>query len=204
MDRKKHWDSVYKNKSPLEVSWFQRQPVISLALIGKYSNSSDDSIIDVGGGASTLSDNLLDGGYRNITLLDISTNALSASKKRLGSKSDFVEWVVEDVTCFIPERKFDIWHDRAVFHFLTDKSDRDKYRQVLDASVKAGGHVIIATFEMGGPDKCSGLDIVQYDAAKLDEELGDGFTLVDEKQEKHVTPAGGEQEFGYYVFIKNG
>jgi len=204
MNRKDHWESIYKDKSPLEVSWYQKKPAISLKLIKKHSQKDADYIIDVGGGASTLSDCLLEDGFINVTVLDLSSNALTHARQRLGDKSALIEWKVEDVTSFVPAHKYDIWHDRAVFHFLTDKNDREKYKQVLESSINAGGCVIIAAFSIGGPTKCSGLNIVQYDAVKLKNELGENFTFIEEKHEKHITPAGKEQIFGYYVFTKNG
>jgi len=177
MNKKDHWESVYKDKSHLEVSWHQKKPTISLALIKKIAQNNTDCIIDVGGGASTLSDFLLEEGFNNITVLDLSSNALAHAKQRLGDKSTFIEWKVEDVTNFVSTNKYDIWHDRAVFHFLTTKDDREKYKQVLESSIKTGGCVIIAAFSIGGPKKCSGLDIVQYDAVKLKNELGNNFTF---------------------------
>ena len=203
MNRKEHWESVYKDKSPFEVSWYQKEPVVSLGLIKKLSSRNTDYIIDIGGGASTLSDYLLDDGFKNITVLDLSSNALAYVQKRLGDKSGLVEWKVDDVTNFTPSHKYDLWHDRAVFHFLTDSKDREKYRQVLEASVRCGGHIIIAAFSIGGPIKCSGLEIKQYDTETIREELGKNFTLIDNQFEKHITPAGKEQLFGYYVFTKN-
>ena len=203
MNRKDHWESIYKDKSPLEVSWHQKKPTISLSLIKNIAQNNNDYIIDVGGGASTLSDFLLEDGFSNITVLDLSYNALAHTKQRLGDKSTFIEWKVEDVTNFVPTHEYDIWHDRAVFHFLTTKEDREKYKQVLDSSIKAGGCLIIAAFSIGGPKKCSGLDIVQYDAVKLKNELGTNFTFIEERYENHITPAGKEQKFGYYVFTKN-
>jgi len=203
MNKKDHWESVYKDKSHLEVSWHQKKPTISLTLIKKIAQNNTDCIIDVGGGASTLSDFLLEEGFNNITVLDLSSNALAHAKQRLGDKSTFIEWKVEDVTNFVSTNKYDIWHDRAVFHFLTTKDDREKYKQVLESSIKTGGCVIIAAFSIGGPKKCSGLDIVQYDAVKLKNELGNNFTFIEERRENHITPAGKEQKFGYYVFTKN-
>lgn len=203
MNRKDHWERIYKDKSPIKVSWHQKKPTISLALIKKYTQNYTDFILDVGGGASTLSDFLLDEGFNNLTVLDLSSNALAHAKKRLAGKSAFIEWKVEDVTCFVPAYEYDIWHDRAVFHFLTSKEDREKYIQVLESSIKAGGVIIIAAFSIGGPTKCSGLEIVQYDAVKLKDELGENFTFVEERNEKHITPTGKEQKFGYYIFTKN-
>jgi len=202
MNKKDHWESIYKDKSPLEVSWHQNKPIISLNLIKKITQNNAKSIIDVGGGASTLADFLLEDGFTNITVLDLSSNALAHARQRLGDKSVFIEWKVEDVTNFVPTHKYDIWHDRAVFHFLTRKEDREKYKQVLESSIKTGGCVIIAAFTIGGPKKCSGLDIVQYDSVKLTKELGNNLTFIEERYEDHITPAGKEQKFGYYVFTK--
>ncbi len=203
MSKKDHWESVYKEKSAIEVSWYQKEPTISLSLIRSLPLEKDEYVIDVGGGFSTLADYLLEDGYNNITVLDLSSNALAFSKKRLGGKADLINWKVEDVTNHAPGQNYSLWHDRAVFHFLTEKNDREKYKKVLETSVRDGGYVIIATFSIGGPKKCSGLDIVQYDAEKLQKELGGSFKLIEELSEKHITPRGKEQLFGYYVFTKN-
>jgi SAM-dependent methyltransferase len=204
MNKKEHWENVYKNKSAAQVSWYQQEPILSLNLINKYSPHHDVHIIDVGGGASTLCDYLLHYGYRHITVLDISTHAITQARQRLGDKSALIEWKVEDVTQFVPRKTFDLWHDRAVFHFLTDEKERERYRQVLEAAVAVGGHVIIAAFALGGPSQCSGLDIVQYDAEKLKTALGEKFSLLEQTSETHHTPTGQEQAFGYYVLVRNG
>ncbi len=203
MNRKEHWEAIYKSKSPSEVSWYQQEPTISLELIAMCSQSTTDYIIDVGGGSATLCDYLLERGYKHVTVLDLSANALEHSKQRLGDKASLIEWQIEDVTNFFAPKHYDIWHDRAVFHFLTDESDRKKYKDVLAASVKVGGHIIIAAFSIGGPAKCSGLNIVQYDEMKLKNELGKNFALVEQRTEEHITPMGNVQLFGYYLFIKN-
>lgn len=203
MSIKDHWESIYKEKSPIEVSWYQKEPTISLSLIRNLPLDKGEYIIDVGGGASTLVGYLLEEGFKNITVLDLSSNALALAKKQMGNKAELIDWKVEDVTNYVPEHDYSLWHDRAVFHFLTEKNDREKYKKVLEASIRDGGYVIIAAFSIGGPTKCSGLDIVQYDAEKLKNELGSCFSLIAEKSEKHITPAGKEQSFGYYVFMKN-
>lgn len=203
MGIKDYWEGIYKDKSTSEVSWYQKEPTFSLSLIKSLPLERDENIIDVGGGASTLVDYLLAEGFKNITVLDLSSNALVLARKRLGAKAELINWMVEDVTNYVAEHDYTLWHDRAVFHFLTEKSDREKYRKVLEASVRDGGHVIIAAFSIGGPTKCSGLDIVQYDAEKLKNELGASFKLIEEKSERHITPAGKKQSFGYYVFTKN-
>ena len=199
-ERKAHWEDVYLNKSPLLVSWYQQVPTLSLLLITSAALPLDAPIIDVGGGASTLVDGLCDEGYTNISVLDVSANALAHTRSRLGEKADTVEWFEEDVTCFKPPHRFALWHDRAVFHFLTKKADKRKYLDVLKQSLEPGGHLIIMTFATDGPRKCSGLDVVQYDAEKLTEELGPGFEPVETGHEIHTTPAGGQQKFAYFHF----
>ncbi|MCP4186911.1 MAG: methyltransferase domain-containing protein [Gammaproteobacteria bacterium] len=199
---KQHWERVYKEKSHLEVSWYQGKPMTSLSLIKNLSLDKNDRLVDIGGGASTLIDCLLDEGFENCTVLDISDFALELAKKHLGKKSASVNWRAEDVIDFAPEFSYTLWHDRAVFHFLTDRQDREKYKKVLASSVSTGGYVIIAAFALAGPTKCSGLDIVRYDAQKMEDELGPRFNLVDEKTETHITPSGVEQLFGFYVFRK--
>lgn len=202
MNRKAHWEQVYTDKSPLEVSWYQTEPRLSLELINHTGLPPESSIIDVGGGASLLVDRLLEKGYSHPAILDISSSALAHTKARLGPKSDQVEWFEEDVTRFAPTHRFDLWHDRAVFHFLTEGSDRQKYIATLNQSLRPGGHLIIATFAIGGPEKCSGLDIVQYDAQKLSQELGAGFQLEEQTSESHITPSQMEQKFSYFRFTK--
>ena len=199
-DRKEHWDHVYQDKSALEVSWYQQKPALSLEMIKHTGVVKTSAIIDIGGGASTLVDCLLSDGFTNISVLDISANALRQAQQRLGSKAGNIHWLVTDITSFIAAAKFDLWHDRAVFHFLTENADRLAYVSVLKRSLQPGGHVIMAAFGIGGPVKCSGLDIVQYDANKLCNELGVEFTLVEEASEIHLTPAGKEQKFGYFRF----
>jgi len=203
INKKSHWENIYQNKSPSEVSWYQDTPTISLELISACSLSNDVEIIDIGGGASTLSDCLLEKGYTHVTVLDLSENALEHSKQRLGEKANLIDWHVEDITQFSAPKRYYIWHDKAVFHFLTDVNDREKYKNVLNASLKTGGYVIIAAFAIGSATKCSGLEIVQYHAIKLKNELGDNFTLVEQGTENHITPAGNTQIFGYYSFLKN-
>ena len=202
-ERKEHWEKVYRNKSPLEVSWYQQEPTLSLSLITGVSLPLDAPIIDIGGGASTLVDKLSDKGYTNISVLDVSGNALAHAKKRLAPKANRVHWYEEDVTFFKPPHRFLLWHDRAVFHFLTSSVDRKNYIDVLEQSLETGGHVIIMTFAIGGPDKCSGLDIVQYDADKLTAELGTGFELLETGDEVHNTPAGSQQKFVYFRLVKS-
>ena len=199
-ERKAHWENVYRSKSPHVVSWYQKEPTLSLLLIASAPLPLDAPIIDVGGGASTLVDKLCDEGYTNIGVLDVSANALAHARNRLADRAGAVQWFEEDVTCFKPPHQFALWHDRAVFHFLTNRVDREKYIDVLKQSLEPGGHLIIMTFAIDGPDKCSGLDVVQYDAEKLTAELGPGFEPVETGHEVHITPAGGQQKFAYFRF----
>ena len=201
-DRKTHWENVYADKSSLEVSWFQKQPTLSLQLIQNAQLSLDAPIIDIGGGASTLVDYLSDDGFKKIAVLDISSKALACTKTRLGDKSTEIEWFEDDITIFNPPHQFSLWHDRAVFHFLTAKADRNSYINILKNALEENGHLIIAAFSISGPTKCSGLDIIQYDAEKLKAELGDTFKLIEQASETHITPANQEQKFGYFHFIK--
>lgn len=196
--RQAHWESIYHDKSPTDVSWYQQDPALSLQLIRNTHLSLAEPMIDVGGGASVLVDRLCHAGYTQVAVLDISASALDHAKKRLGDKAHGVEWYVEDVVTFDPPHPFSLWHDRAVFHFLTDQSDRRSYVNTMKRALKPGGHLIIAAFAIGGPSKCSGLDIVQYDAKKLLAELGEGFDLVEEKSAVHITPANREQKFAWF------
>ncbi len=202
-DRQAHWQKVYQEKSFRGVSWYQKEPELSLELIHRTGLRSDEAIIDVGGGASALVDYLHNQGFTNLAVLDISGNALASAKKRLGDTAKNIEWFETDITAFRPPHRFSLWHDRAVFHFLTDRSDRIKYVKVLKQALQPKGHLIIAAFAIGGPEKCSGLEIVQYDTAKLMTELGGDFELAEERNEVHITPAGKAQKFKYFRCIRN-
>lgn len=202
MSRKEHWQHVYQTKDPTDVSWFQSQPALSLRLIANAGLEKNQSIIDVGGGASVLVGCLLGAGFQHVAVLDISADALNHAKQRLGARADAVEWFEADVTGFIPPRQYDLWHDRAVFHFLTDKTDRQKYVQTLQRTLTPNGHVIIATFAIDGPLKCSGLDVCRYVAADICTELGAGFELREQVNETHVTPWNTEQKFSYFRFAR--
>ena len=202
IDRKSHWQNVYHGKSPLDVSWYQRKPDLSLELIHRSGVRKDDAIIDVGGGASVLVDFLSSEGYTKLSVLDIAENALACAKERLGNLANGIEWFESDITEFIPPHQFLLWHDRAVFHFLTDKSDRKKYVGVLKNALHPTGQLIIAAFTLGGPTKCSGLDAVQYDAPKLIVELGEEFLFLEQRSEIHLTPGHKEQKFMYFRFAR--
>jgi SAM-dependent methyltransferase len=198
MDPESHWERIYAEKAPNEVSWYCRHLETSLALVGKATTVTSDSIIDVGGGESTLVDDLLAGGYTNITVLDISRTAIDATKTRLGAASQQVCWVVGDITRVELEfAAYDVWHDRAVFHFLTTQRDRDAYVRQVARSVKPGGHVIVSVFGPNGPLKCSGLGVVRYDAESLHGEFGPRFRLAASSIELHQTPFGTTQQFLY-------
>lgn len=201
-DRKRHWEQVYTSKSSLEVSWYQVEPRLSLELVRHSGISKDAPLIDVGGGASLLVDRLQAEGYRQLAVLDISGAALNVARLRLGAQAAAIEWYETDVTQFKAPHPFNLWHDRAVFHFLTATEDRQHYVEVLKRTLVPGGHVIIAAFAIGGPTRCSGLEIVQYDAAKLSAELGPNFHLEEHQTEIHLTPSGKEQLFGFFRLRK--
>ncbi|MBT6094712.1 MAG: class I SAM-dependent methyltransferase [Rhodospirillaceae bacterium] len=199
MGTQKHWDKVYAEKSGEAVSWYQREPALSLALIRSVAPQSDARIIDIGGGASTLVDHLRAGGYQDVSVLDIAASALAKARGRLGRDAGTVNWYVSDATKWTPPHRFDVWHDRAVFHFLTAVADRRAYKTVLLRALEPGGHAVITTFAMDGPEKCSGLPVVRYDAARLRDELGSALSMVDQRDEQHVTPGGMTQAFSFFL-----
>lgn len=199
-NRKSHWETVYTTKAENEVSWFQENPGPSLELIDLARPSPETAIVDIGGGASRLVDSLIARGFKHVTVLDISQAALDAATTRLGERASEVEWVVADVTRWSPARTFDIWHDRAAFHFLVDPADRSAYVARLHQAIRPGGHVIIGTFAIDGPEKCSGLPVNRYDAASLAKELGEGFELVDSRRQDHSTPWNSTQRFQFCIF----
>lgn len=202
MDSKTHWETVYQTKAANEVSWYRMHLDKSLALIERAAPDLNATIIDIGGGEATLVDDLIERGYQHLNVLDISQAAIDTTRQRLGKVADRVNWLVADITTAdLPSQQYDVWHDRAVFHFLTQPAQRVAYvRQVLDA-VKPGGHVIIATFGLGGPQKCSGLEIVRYDAGSLQAEFGDRFQLSETSTELHKTPFNTTQQFLYCHFF---
>ena len=194
-----HWDTVYQTKSSEQVSWFQPHARKSLELIQRvHAPHARATVIDVGGGASTLVDDLLDCGSFDVSVLDISAAALAVAKERLGERAAGVQWLVGDITEIdLPERSFDIWHDRAVFHFLTSAAQRAAYVALVRRAVRPGGHVIVAAFGPEGPTHCSGLPVVRYAPDALHAEFGGAFELVEHSRESHQTPAGGVQQFVY-------
>lgn len=203
-NRKSHWETVYTTKGEAEVSWFQDNPAISLELIGLARPTPESAIVDIGGGASRLVDSLVARGFKRVTVLDISQAALESARARLGERASEVDWVTADVTKWQPAQTFDIWHDRAAFHFLTAPADRSDYIARLKQAVRLGGHVIIGTFAIDGPDKCSGLPVNRYDAASLAKELGEAFELVKSLGQDHATPWNSTQRFQFCIFRRTG
>lgn len=199
-ERKEHWESIYTKKSSDEVSWYQERPETSLAWIKELSPGPDSEILDVGGGDSRLPDVLLESGYKKITVLDISGNALMRSKARMGEKAQFISWVEGDVVEFTLQFQVDVWHDRAAFHFLTENEDIAQYVKRIKDGVKEGGHAIIATFSKEGPKKCSGIEIRQYTSEELSALLSPEFELVKSETLDHATPSGSEQNFLFTAF----
>lgn len=198
MDEKQHWDQVYGRKAPDAVSWYRPHLERSLAFIQSSGLDRSDGIIDVGGGASTLVDDLLYRGYQDITVLDISLIAIDRAKMRLGARAAAVTWVVGDITRIeLPEKRFAFWHDRAVFHFLTTSEARHSYVSAVRRALRVDGHIVVATFGPEGPETCSELDVARYDAEALHGEFGGAFQKVDCCTEHHATPWGTEQEFVY-------
>ncbi len=190
-----HWEHVYATKGEDEVSWFQDKPGISLELIRSTGATRDWSIIDIGGGMSRLVDALLDEGFTSLAVLDLSSSALAATRARLGARAEQVEWIAADVTMWTPRKQYDVWHDRAAFHFLTDPADRLAYIARLKAALRQDGHAIIATFAPDGPEKCSGLPVQRYDSASLQDTLGDGFELLE------LTPGGPRYALGIDAMV---
>jgi SAM-dependent methyltransferase len=197
---RQHWEEVYRSRKSDEQSWFQPRPEISLSLIELAGCGPSARIIDIGGGTSHLVDALLAQGYRNLSVLDIAPSALEQAKQRLGDKAGQVHWIEADITSAAIRETFDMWHDRAVFHFLTEAGDRAAYKDMLRKSVAEGGHVIIATFAEDGPTHCSGLPVLRYSPGSLLAELGGAFDLVETRGELHRTPASREQRFVYCLF----
>lgn len=199
-----HWQNVYATKTADEVSWYQERPSTSLDLIRATGIGPDARIVDVGGGASTLVDHLIAEGHQNLSVLDVAETALAKSRDRLGERAAQLDWIVADVTRWRPPHPFDVWHDRAVFHFLTEPKDRRAYVETMKEAVPQGGHVIIATFAPEGPERCSGLPVMRHGLESLAEELGDGFARAEHRREEHVTPAGRMQAFLYQRFVRRG
>jgi len=205
MDPRIHWQKVYGTRKPTEVSWYQPVAAVSLAMIGRVAPDHVAAIIDVGGGASTLVDGLLAEGYTNVTVLDVSATALAEASARLAGAAARVTWLEANVLdARLPRNAYDLWHDRAVFHFLTDLADRRRYVQQVHGAVRVGGYVMVATFAPDGPMKCSGLDVVRYAPEELHAQFGSDFQLLDSAREEHHTPAGTIQPFVYCLCRMHG
>ena len=199
-ERRSHWNKVYTTKSADRVSWFQPRAETSMHLIEAAGASENSAIIDIGGGSSVLVDQLLDADFSDVTVLDISERALVGSKERLGARAAEVRWIVSDILAWAPARSYDIWHDRAAFHFLTDERDRAVYRATLLKGLRSGGALIIGTFAENGPEKCSGLPVHRWSAEALADELGAEFRLIESLRENHSTPWGSAQPFMWARF----
>lgn len=203
MSQKDHWEKIYSSKLSEKPGWYKLHLQTSLTWIKELSLGADAPIIDVGGGTSTLVDDLLDAGCRSITVLDISEKALSSAKARLGKKAELVTWLNADITSVaLPAHQYELWHDRAAFHFLTELDQQRKYRDKLLKALKPGGHLIIGTFAPEAPPKCSGLPVQRYSQEQLGNTLGGEFELVRHQKEQHITPGGVEQMYLYCHFLK--
>jgi SAM-dependent methyltransferase len=198
--RQAHWEGVYTKKGENEVSWFQENLAPSLELIAQVGATPASAIIDIGGGASRLVDNLIDRDFEDVAVLDLSEAALEAAKARLGGRAARVHWIAADATVWEPAKVYDVWHDRAAFHFLTEDRGRAAYVIRMERALKVGAHAIIATFALDGPERCSGLPVVRYDPLSLGQALGRAFRLVDSRQHTHATPWGSDQSFQFSVF----
>ncbi len=198
MDRKTHWETVFQEKASDEVSWYQKHPALSLSLIHATGLGPESGVIDVGAGTATLLEALAAEGWSDLTALDMSGAALHTLRNRLAARGVPATLIESDVTCFQPARTWDLWHDRAVFHFLTEPLAREAYADALRQAVRPGGQAILATFAPDGPEKCSGLPVVRYDGPALVSALGAGISLIEERREIHVTPKGAEQRFAWF------
>ena len=198
--RQAHWENVYTTKDESQVSWFQEIPAPSLELIELVGANLSSATVDIGGGASRLVDSLISQGYKDVTVLDLSTAALASARSRMGDKANQVTWIAADVTAWEPSRTYDVWHDRAAFHFLTDPKDQSAYVARLRRALRVGGHAIIGAFAPDGPERCSGLSVSRYDANSLAATLGRGFELIDTRRHEHTTPGGVTQKFQFSTF----
>lgn len=201
-DKKKHWEHIYQTKQPNEVSWYQRKPETSLRFISQFNLPKTARIIDVGGGDSLLADHLLELGFNDITVLDISKNAIERAQKRLGNKASQINWIIADITEFTPEAPYDLWHDRAVFHFLTSDDDIAKYQKVVQNGIVSQGCLVVGTFSTNGPEKCSGLPITQYSQGSLSKIFQDNFERDICFTVNHNTPFDTVQNFVFCSFTK--
>lgn len=196
-----HWDDLYGRRPATALSWYQDEPTVSLALLEALGASREQPVIDVGGGASVLVARLLDLGFADVSVLDVSATALAHAQRRLGERAERVRWLREDVLSWRPQRRYGIWHDRAVFHFLVDEERRSAYLAVLRTALTAGGHVVIGTFAGDGPERCSGLPVQRYDPGALAAAFGDEFEVVGHRREVHHTPGGADQPFTWLAMV---
>jgi 2-polyprenyl-3-methyl-5-hydroxy-6-metoxy-1,4-benzoquinol methylase len=203
MRAEEHWDEVYRTKQSTDVSWYQPSPEPSIRALDRFGVGRTASFIDVGGGASSLVDALLERGWSSVTVLDIAAPALQVARERLGDLAQRVSWEVADITDWVPPRTYDTWHDRAAFHFLTSPEARHGYKRALEEGTRPGSVIIMATFALEGPEKCSGLVVQRYSPETLSQELGSSFEMLDSWQENHTTPNGSEQAFNWCVFKRN-
>jgi ubiquinone/menaquinone biosynthesis C-methylase UbiE len=202
MGTQEHWEAIYGKKGPTEVSWYRPHLERSLRFVELANLPKGAAILDVGGGASSFVDDLLAHGFKNVTVLDLSESAIARAKTRLGARATEVTWIIGDITqVHLPEQRFDFWHDRAVFHFLTDEASRQRYVQAVRRALKQGGHIVVATFGPSAPERCSGLPVVRYTADGIHDQFGGQFVKVGSESETHQTPSGVEQEF-VYCFCK--
>ena len=201
-DRKIHWETIYQTKKPADVSWYQAKPITSLNFISELDMKKDAKIIDIGAGESCLADFLLEDGFSDLTILDISEEALEHARLRLGKKAENLKWITSDISNFVPKEKYDLWHDRAAFHFLTDETQVQNYLKTLENSINPGGYVILGTFSEKGPVKCSGLEIKQYSIAEMSDLLSDSFQKLHCENIDHITPSGAIQNFTFCSFQK--
>lgn len=201
-ENQQHWDKIYSEKAPTEVSWYEPMPEISLNLIRECKFEKNAAIIDIGGGDSFLAEFLVSKGYTNVTVVDISKNAIERAKQRMCEKADYVSWIVADASNFKPEKKYDLWHDRAAFHFLTDEVQRKNYLQTLFASTNPGGYLILSTFSDKGPTACSGLPVQGYSVSQMQKLFEKEFNVLSGKSFDHTTPSGGTQNFTVCSFQK--
>ena len=198
--KKKHWENIYKTKQADEMSWTENLPEISLGMMDTLHLPKTAGIVDIGGGESKLVDCLLDAGYTNITVLDISEESIEKTKKRLGIRAEKIKWITQDITTFLTDELYDCWHDRAAFHFLTSSTDIEQYASLAAAYVKTRGHLIMGTFSERGPKKCSGLPVMQYNPDSLSQVFSNGFQLIRFVFHNHETPSGTKQNFIYCLF----
>jgi len=201
-DRKTHWETIYQTKNLADVSWYQSKPITSLKFISELDLKKDAKIIDIGAGESYLTDHLLAGGFSDLTILDISEEALDHTRLRFGKMADNLKWITADISNFIPEVKYDLWHDRAAFHFLTEETQIQNYLKTLENWIKPGGFVIMGTFSEKGPEKCSGLEIRQYSIAEISDLLAENFQKIHCENIDHITPSGAIQNFTFCSFRK--